>query len=291
MQRRRLQAVWRLAPAAVGLLAAAELLGAEPALAAAFPEDTAALHAWAADATAHALRAAEAADDPAAGLREALNRSVRLGVLGLQQLGPSWLRRFTVQVEFQEDLRPRYDITATQPLLRSARRGDLVWLRGHLGHDPNGPLAADLGLYYRPRLPGHDLTLSLGGLVEDHGLRDYQRYGVVATVRSPDFEASGTLFDDVADASPAANGIVDRPLDGYDVALAARLPNVPWAWLRARRRWQIAVDGSDVTLRDELSLQLRPLAPLALEAGIADTGRRSDWFARLRLKIQLGAGG
>ena len=291
MQRRRLQAVWhRLAPAAACLLAVAPVVGAPPARADALPADMVGLQSWAAEATAHALRAAEADNDPATGLREALNRSVSLGVLGLQQLGPTWLRRFTVDIEFQEDLRPRYDIVATRPLLRSRRHGDLLWLRGHLGHDPSGPLAADLALYYRPSVPGRDLTLSLGGLVEDHGPLDYQRYGVVATLRSPDLEASGRLFDDIADNSPATTGIADRPLDGYDIALAARVPRLPWAWVRARQRWQIAVGETEATTRDELSLQLRPLTPLELEAGISDNGERRDWFTRLRFKIKLGGG-
>jgi hypothetical protein len=288
MHRRRLQAVWiRLAPAAVWLLAAAPVIGAPPAQADAFPADMAGLEAWAADATARALQAAQPDNDATAGLREILNRSVSLGVLGVRQLGPDWLRRFTLDVEFEEDLRPRYDVVAIQPLLRSWRRGDLLWLRGHVRHDPSGPLAADLGMYYRPSLAGHDLTLSLGGLVEDHGILDYQRYGVVAALRSPDFEASGTFFDDVADAGPA-DGIVDRPLDGYDVAFAARLPHLPWAWVRAHRRWQIAVDATEATTRDELSLQLKPLPVLELETGISDDNVRSDWFARLCFKIKLG---
>lgn len=291
MQRRRLPVVWhRLAPAAACLLAVAPVVGAPAARADALPADMVGLQSWAAEATAHALRAAEANNDPAIGLREALNRSVSLGVLGLQQIGPTWLRRFTVDVEFQEDLRPRYDIVATRPLLRSWRHGDFLWLHGHLGHDPNGPLAADLALYYRPRLPGRELTLSLGGLVEDHGVLDYQRYGVSATLRSPDLEVSGTLFDDVAENGPAANGIADRRLDGYDLAFAARVPRLSWAWVRARQRWQIAVDETEATTRDELSLQLRPLTSLELEAGISDSGERRDWFTRLRFKIKLGGG-
>jgi hypothetical protein len=293
MQRRRPRAVsFRLAPAVAWLLAVAPLLGAPPARADAFPADMAGLKAWAADTTAHALAAAQANPDAAAaGIREALNRSARLGALGLRELGPDWLRRFTFEVEFREDLQPRYDLVATQPLLRSWQRGDLLWLRGHLERDPGGPLAADLGLYYRPSLPGHELTLSLGGLFEDHGLLDYQRYGVSAGLQAHDLEASARLFDDVADAGAAAGGIADRPLDGYDVALAARLPRLPWAWLRARQRWQIAVDSPQVTTRDELSLQLRPFIPLELEAGISDDGARRDWFTRLRFKLQLGASG
>ena len=146
-------------------------------------------------------------------------------MLGLQTLGPGWLRRFTFNLDFQEELRPRYDIVATQPLLRSWRRGTLLWLRGHLAHDPDGPLVGDLGLHYRPSVPDHELTLSVGGLIEDHGPLAYQRYGVTAALRSRDLEASGTIYDDVA---RAGHQISDRALDGYDIALAARAPRLPW---------------------------------------------------------------
>jgi len=287
MQRRRPQAVsLRLAPAAAWLLAATPVVDASQALAEALPGDAPGLQAWAADTTARALQAAERDNDPAAGAREVLNRSVSLGVLGLQTLGPSWLRRVTFKLDFQEELRPRYDVVATQPLLRSWRRGTLLWLRGHLAHDPGGPLAGDLGLHYRPNLPGDELTLSVGGLIEDHdGPLDLRRYGVTAALHAQGFEASGTLYEDIADVG---QGIADRALDGYDVALAARVPRLPWAWVRARQRWQVAVDSAEASMRNDLSLQLRPLAALQVEAGASDDGERRDWFARLRLKLKLG---
>ena len=287
MQRRRPQAVSRrLAPAAAWLLAATPVLNASPALAQALPVETAELQAWAADTTARALQAAESGNDATAAAREALNRSVSLGVLGLQTLGPGWLRRFTFNVEFQEELRPRYDVVATQPLLRSWRRGTLLWLRGRLAHDPGGPLLGELGLHYRPPLPGRELTLSASGLLEDHqGPLDQRRYGVAAALRAHDFEATATLYDDVADAG---QGISDRALDGYDLALGARVPSLPWAWVRARQRWQVAVDGTQGSVRNDLSLQLTPLTPLEVEAGASDDGQRRDWFAKLRLKLRLG---
>lgn len=286
MQRRRPQAVsLRLAPAAAWLLAATPVIGASPALAEALPADMAGLQAWAADTTSRALQAAEPTNDAAAGAREVLNRSVSLGVLGLQTLGPGWLHRFTFKVEFQEELRPRYDVVATQPLLRSWRRGTLLWLRGHLAHDPGGALVGDLGLHYRPSLPDQEPTLSLSGLVEDHGALGHRRYGVAAALRARDFEATGTLYDDVADAGQRVS---DRALDGYDIALAARVPRLPWAWVRARQRWQIALDGTQASVRDDLSLQLRPFTPLEVEAGASDDGQRRDWFAKLRLKLRLG---
>ena len=286
MQRRRPQAVsLRLAPAAAWLLAATPVIDASPAVAEALPADMAGLQAWAADTTARAVQAAGPDNDAAAGAREVLNRSVSLGVLGLQTLGPGWLHRFTLNLEFQEELRPRYDIVATQPLLRSWRRGTLLWLRGHLAHDPGGPLVGDLGLHYRPSLPDHELTLSLSGLIEDHDPLGQRRYGLAAALRARDFEATGTIHDDVADAG---HRISDRALDGYDIALAARLPRLPWAWVRARQRWQIAVDSTQASVRDDLSLQLRPFTPLEVEAGASDDGQRRDWFARLRLKLRLG---
>ena len=287
MQRRRPQAVsLRLAPAAAWLLAASPALTAPPALAEALPANGPGLQAWAAETSARALQAAERNNDAAAGAREVLNRSVSLGVLGLQTLGPSWLHRISLNLEFQEELRARYDVVATQPLLRSWRRGTLLWLRGHLARAPEGPLVGDLGLHYRPRLRGHELTLSVGALLEDHhGPLDFRRYGVTAALRARDFEAAGTFYDDIADVGQE---ISDRALDGYDVALAARVPRLPWAWVRARQKWQVAVDSTAASVRKDLSLQLRPLGPVAVEAGASDDGQRRDWYARLRVKLRLG---
>ena len=133
---------------------------------------------------------------------------------------------------------------------------------------------------------GHELTLSVGGLLEDHhGPLDLRRYGVTAALRARDFEATGTFYDDITDVG---QGISDRALDGYDVALAARVPRLPWAWLRAHQKWQIAVDSTEASMHRDLSLQLRPFTPLEVEAGASDDGQRRDWHARLRLKLKLG---
>jgi hypothetical protein len=285
VRRRQRTFARRLAPAAAWLLAVVPLIGLTASARA--DADLPELSFWASETTARALQAAEPENDPTAGVRELLNRSARLGLQGLQQTGPDWLRRFSFDLTFAETLEPGYDVAATQPLLRSWRRGDLLWLRGHVGQGAGGPLVGDIGLHYRPPVLERELTLSLSGLIEDHGLLDYQRFGIAAALRSPDLELTGTLFDDVADADRAAGGVGDRDLDAYDVAVAARVPQLPWTWVRARRRWQIAIDSETAAARNDLTLQLRPFSEIELEAGISETQERSDWFTRLRLKLRL----
>jgi hypothetical protein len=274
----RRQRAFAHALAGAVMLAAPNAARAEPAPA---------LEAWASQATARALQAAGPNNDPRAGARELLNSGARLSLQALRENGPDWLRHLTLDFGFAENLAPTYDVAATRPLQRSWRRGDLLWLRGHVGHAAGGPVAGDLGLYWRPPLAGRDVTLSLSALAEDYGTLDYQRLGVAAALRSSDLEVSGRLFDDVASSDRAAGGVGDRDLDGYDLALAARLPHLPWAWLRARRRWQIAVDSDIAQARNDLSLLLRPFETVEVESGLTETDERSDWFGRLRLKMPL----
>jgi hypothetical protein len=290
MLRQRPQAVAiRLALAAAWLVVPAPVAGPASALANTAAAGPTGLSAWLSDTAAGALRAAEPDNDPAAGGRAALNHSVKSAFLGLQQVGPAWLRRVTLDLRFQDDSQVAYDIAAIQPLLRSGH-GDRLWLRGHLMHDPGGRDVGDLGLFYRPRLLDGDLTLGVSGAVEDRWLLDYRRFGVGATARSPAFELSAMLFDDVAGQQLAASGVADRRLDGYELALAAQLPELPWARVQARKRWQIAADGGQVSEGDALSLQIKPLAPLGVEAGTAGAGEHRSWFAKLRFGIRLGGG-
>src|SRR5918994_4183094 len=199
MLRRRPQAVAiRLALAAAWLVVPAPVAGPSPALANTGAAGPTGLSAWLSDTAARALRAAEPDNDLAAGSRAALNHSVKSAFLGLQQVGPAWLRRVTLDIRFQDDSQVAYDIAATQPLLRSWQHGDRLWLRGHVMHDPGGRNVGDLGLFYRPPLLDGDLTLGVNGAVEDRWLLDYRRFGVGATAQSHAFELSASLFDDVA---------------------------------------------------------------------------------------------
>ena len=291
MCRRRPQAVAiRLALAAAWLPVLMPVAGPAPARASIGGVGPSGLSAWLSDTAARALRAAEAENDLAAGGRAALNHSVRSAFLGLQEVGPAWLGRVTLDLRFQDDSRIAYDIAAVQPLLRSWQHGDRLWLRGHFRHDPSGRDVGDLGLFYRPRLPDGDLTLGVSGAVEDRWLLGYRRFGVGATARSPAFEFSATLFDDVAGGQLAQTGVPDRRLDGYDIAIAAQVPGLPWARVQARKRWQVAVGGDQVAEDVALSLQIKPLAPLGVEAGTIGTGEHRSWFTRLRFKVRLGGG-
>ncbi|HSA82347.1 MAG TPA: inverse autotransporter beta domain-containing protein [Geminicoccaceae bacterium] len=291
MFRRRPQAVAiRLALAGAWLAVLMPVAGPAPALARTGAVVPSGLSAWMSDTAARALRDAEPDNDLAAGGRAALNHSVKSAFLGLQQVGPAWLRRVTLDLRFRDDSQIAYDIAAVQPLLRSWQHGDLLWLRGHFRHDPSGRNIGDLGLLYRPRVLDGDLTLGVTGAVEDRRLQGYRRFGVGATARSPAVEFSASLFDDVAGRQLAEIGVPDRRLDGYDMAIAAQVPGLPSARVQARKRWQVAVDGNRVSEGDALSLQFKPLAPLGVEAGTIGAGEQRSWFAKFRFKVRLGGG-
>jgi Inverse autotransporter, beta-domain len=291
MFRRRPQAVAiRLALAAAWLAVLVPVVDTAPALASTAAAGSSGLSAWLSDTAARALRAAEADSDLAAGGRAALNHTVKSTFLGLQQVGPAWLRRLTLDLRFQDDSQIAYDIAAVHPLLRSWQHGDRLWLRGRFEHDPGGRNIGDLGLFYRPPHLDGDLTLGVSGAIEDRWLLGYRRFGVGVTARSPAFEFSASLFDDVAGQDLAEPGVPDRRLDGYDIAIVAQVPGLPWARVQARKRWQVAVDGDSVSEGDALSLQIKPIAPLGVEAGTIGMGEDRSWFAKLRFKVRLGGG-
>jgi hypothetical protein len=273
------------------LFAALACIGA-PATAQSVPAAVRApgLGAWLADTGAHALQAVAPDNDLAAGGREALNRSLGHGFFGLQQTGPAWLRRVSVEVDYRDGLEAAYDLTATQPLLRIPGQGDRLWLGQHVTHDPAGQTGGDLALYYRPPVLDQGLTLALSGRVEDHWRQDYRRFGIGTEVRSDRFELGTSVFDDVPGSASTRGGAPDRGPDGYGIAFGARLSELPWTWLRAKRQWQIPADGETVTVSDRLSLQFGPLAPLEVETGTTGEGDGRSWFAQLRFRIELGGG-
>jgi hypothetical protein len=188
----------------------------------------------------------------------------------------------------RDGLQAAYAIGATRPLLETPVQGDRLWLDEHLTHDPAGQTGGELALYYRPHVLDQNLTLAVSGSVENHGLQDSQRFGIGTSVRSDRFELGTTLFDDVPRSASARGGVPDRRLDGYGIALGARLRELPWAWIRATRQWQVPFGSEDVAVSDRLSLQLGPFAPLEVETGTTGEGDQRSWFAQLRFRIELG---
>jgi hypothetical protein len=279
----------RLAPAVAWLVVTA--VGSAPARATVTGGGATEFGTWLSDTAARALQAAEPDNDLAAAGREVLNDGIRRTFQTLQQAGPAWLSRFTIDIRLQEDLQTSYDITAIQPLLRSWQDGDRLWLRAHLRHETAGRSLGDLGLFYRQRLLSENLTLGLSGAVEDRWLLDEQRVTFSTTMRSRAFELSASLFDDVPGRNLVERGVPDRWLDGYNLALAARVPGFRRVRVQAKKHWQIALEGDQVSERDDLSLQLKPFAPLEVETGTTGAGEERSWFARLRFTLKLGGRG
>jgi len=162
------------------------------------------------------------------------------------------------------------------------------WPGEHLKPNLADQTGGDLALYYRPRVLDQNLTLAFGGRADNHWLQDYRRFGIGTAVRSDRFELGTTLFDDVPGERSVGRGVADRRLDGYGIVPGARVPELPWAWFRVRRQWQIPVDGEQIRVGDGLSLEIGPLAPLEIETGTINDGEHRTWFAQLRIRIEFG---
>lgn len=266
-----------------GFLAGAAAAGPTP-----FARDG--ITTWLADSTAHGLRAAEPDNDFEVGARAALNRGIDSSLRALREVGPIWLRRITVDLEFREGFEAAYQVAATQPLVRGRARRDELAMRTDLAHDPAGRTSGHLGLQYRRPIRGDNVQFGLSGGVQDYWLADYRRYSLAAELHSSIFRIRGLVFDDVADGRIGATEVPDRRLDGYEVDVAARVPFVPATWLKASRRWRVPVNSEQASVAEQISLRITPIAPVEIETGTSATALDRNWFARLRFKIRLGAG-
>jgi hypothetical protein len=240
-----------------------------------------------AQAAAPALQAAAPSNDPMLASREVLNRTLESVSTQMQRLGPLWLERVRVDLSFDPLLQPRYALAATQPLLASRYRDSAVDLHGSIVYDTAGQTAGAVGLHYRGRWYERDLTLAVQGGAEDHRLEEFQRFSLDAELHLRPLEVRARVYDDVP-ARPATSAIAGRRLDGYELAIGAQVPYVPWASLRAERFWQMATNGEAVTACDRVSLRLTPLAPLAIEAGAQTEAEVHSGFARLSWSMALG---
>ena len=242
---------------------------------------------WFSDAAAPALQTAAPTNDPVLAGRELLNRGLASASTHLQRAGPPWLARVRFDLSFDPAFQPRYAIAATQPLLASTQHEASIDLHGNVVYDATGHTGGDLGVRYEGRWHDHDVALGVQGGVEDRWLEELQRYSISTELRLSSLEVRANLYDDVP-ARPATREVAERRLDGYDVAVSAGLPFLPWARLRASRLWQIAVNGDAVTTCHRFSLRLTPLSPLEIETGMQSEAEARSWFTQLRWRMSLG---
>ena len=239
------------------------------------------------DAAAPALQAAAPSNDPVVAGRELLNRSLASASTEMQRLGPAWLQRLRFDLSFDPTFQPRYALAITQPLLASLYRDSAIDLQGRVVYDTAGATGGNLGLQYRGRWYEQEVRLGVQGGGEDRRLEAFQRYSLGAELSLRPLELRANLYDDIL-AHPATPEVAARRLDGYDLEIGAQVPYVPWAWLRANRSWQLAVNGAAVNAHDRVSLRLTPLAPLEIETGAQVEAEVGSWFARLRWRMKLG---
>jgi hypothetical protein len=241
---------------------------------------------WFTDAAAPALYAAAPTNDAALAAREALNRGVSGAFTQLRPVGPTWLQGVDVGVSFDPTFQPSYALSATQPLLRSVDRDVSIDLHGHVLHDTTGRTGGHLGLRYHGRVHDRQVTLGLQGEIENNWLQDVERHTLGTELRLGQIEVRASVFDDVPQ-HPATRRIAERRLDGYQIAIGARIPYLPWASLEVDRFWQGAADGETAITRDRLSLRLTPLSSLEIETGTQGEAGLRSWFAQLRWRVRL----
>jgi hypothetical protein len=237
---------------------------------------------WFTDAAAPALYAAAPANDAALAAREALNRGLSGAFTQLQPVGPIWLQGVGVGVSFDPTFQPSYALSVTQPLLRTVDRDASIDLHGRVLHDTTGRTDGHLGLRYHGRVHDRQVTLGLQGAIDNNWLQDLERYTLGAELGLSPFAVRASVFDDVPRHS--ASRLAGRRLDGYDLAIEARIPYLPWGSLEAHRSWRVATDRAAGMTSDLLALRL---APLEIEAGTQDEAGLRSWFAQLRWRVRL----
>ena len=275
-------------PARLAGVAAASMVVAGTCAPCAASDAEAELAQWLGAAAAPALQAAAPVNDPALAGREALGRALSGGYARLQRVGPAWLDRVRLEVAFDPTFQPYYAISARQWLLRTADRDAAIDLHGGVLHDPAGRTGGHLGMGYHGRIRGREVMWGAQAGIEDNWLQELERYTIGTELKLGPLEVRASAFDEVPQ-NPASRQIAARRLDGYDLAIGARIPYLPWASLEAHRSWQIVANGENAITRDRLSLRLTARAALAIEAGTQDEGALRSWFAQLRCRIDLGS--
>ena len=179
-----------------------------------------------------------------------------------------WMKRTTVNVSFQKNFTPQYEVETVQPLTKvDADTKQVVFAQGRVANNSVSGTTLNVGVGYRHMNSDKTAMWGVNGFY-DHGFKyNHSRISGGLEYFNGQHELHVNVYRGVSGEKEVdtTNHIFQRVADGYDVEYAHTFKNAEWAKVYANTyRWNMKYSkdakgfflGADLQLTPQISLDL-----------------------------------
>lgn len=179
-----------------------------------------------------------------------------------------WMKRTTVNVSFQKNFTPQYEVETVQPLTKvDADTKQVVFAQGRVANNSVSGTTLNVGVGYRHMNSDKTAMWGVNGFY-DHGFKyNHSRISGGLEYFHGQHELHANAYRGVSGEKEVdtTNHIFQRVADGYDVEYAHTFKNAEWAKVYANTyRWDMKHSkdakgfflGADLQLTPQISLDL-----------------------------------
>ena len=179
-----------------------------------------------------------------------------------------WMKRTTVNVSFQKNFTPQYEVETVQPLTKvDANTKQVVFAQGRVSHNSVSGTTLNVGVGYRHMNSDKTAMWGVNGFY-DHGFQyNHSRISGGLEYFNGQDELHANAYRGVSGEKEVdtTNHIFQRVADGYDVEYAHTFKNAEWAKAYVNAyQWDMKYSedakgvfiGADLQLTPQISLDL-----------------------------------
>jgi len=166
-------------------------------------------------------------------IEQVVNSTIDAGKALLYEDAPDWLMRTDISIDMQENFKPSWTVETIQPIKETEL--DTYFWQGRISHDRTPSTVGNLldetynlGVGYRHLLPNKEWMFGVNTFYDYTAEHSHQRIGLGGEV----FNQYGTFrvngYDGISDKRTLSDSSTEKAVDGWDVALEAPIPKLPW---------------------------------------------------------------
>ena len=211
---------------------------------------------------------------------------------------PDWAKRFEFEWQTRQDNRPEWSILTVQPIWEADDLRDTVFTQLSYRRYEMFSLDRDVvnaGLGYRRLFLDDTVLVGVNGFFDYEVDYHHQRSSLGAEVKWYGLDLDANKYWGLSSAHTrgvSGESVTEEPLDGHDIRLAAQVPYLPWAKVRAARYWWDTINASEDIKGWSLSGEIDLMQNLQLEAGVKSDnfipGDEREAFVAVRFSLAFG---
>jgi hypothetical protein len=208
------------------------------------------------------------------------------------ELAEDFFSRFEYSVEFEDSVKPYYEITTVQPLYQSKESIDNLFTQinqsrySYIGKNRN---VTNLGIGYRRLLNDGNIIVGINSFFDYEWFREHKRVSGGVELKWSGFDLTANQYFGLgAPSSHSLDGTTETVLDGKDFELGIQIPYIPRAKIFVKKELWDSIDNAEDLSAWSASGEIKITDMFKIEGGVRDDNfSEKDGFLKISMKIPL----